>query len=220
MSGRGASCVEAGGIGRDNREADQVPRFGTYHGPDGEPAERNCRQHRDRDGSRTLPNPNPRQCYRRVRLRNRRIEHPVHGQGHVANVTNPILRLLLQAGSQHLPQARRRLLGQGVQVGVDPQHGSQRVGHVFASEGSLSREHLVEHSPECPYVGAFVDGLALGLLGSHIRSGADDHPHLRGRCRERDGGRGGDCRVRGIGLERFRQPKVQHLHRAIGFHLH
>ena len=50
-------------------------------------------------------------------------------------------------------------------------------------EGRPRREHLVEHAPECPHVGAGVDVLALHLFRAHVARRADDDAGRRDRLR-------------------------------------
>ena len=55
----------------------------------------------------------------------------------------------------------------------------EHVRHRLAVEQARAGQHLVEHDAERPDVGALVDSLALGLLGRHVRRGAEDDAELR-----------------------------------------
>ena len=85
---------------------------------------------------------------------------------------------------------------------------------VSPSKSRAPREHLVEHAAEGPDVGAAVHGVPAGLLGAHVRRGAEDHAgHRSGRGQRRGHGRVDLVRRRG-GVERLGQPEVEHLDRA------
>ena len=77
----------------------------------------------------------------------------------------------------------------------------------------------MQHDAERPDIGAAVDRLALGLLGSHVRGSAEDHAGLRRGHAE--GGRLGGPAARSafLRLRYLRESEVQHLDRAIGLDL-
>ncbi len=91
--------------------------------------------------------------------------------------------------------------------------------HVFVPERTPAGEHLVQHGAEGPDVRTLVDDLPARLLGTHVRRGAENHPGVRhrGRVIVGDVDMFGDRA--GRGFHRFRQPEVEHLHRAVTSHL-
>jgi hypothetical protein len=93
-----------------------------------------------------------------------------------------VLRLAIQAANEQPTHLGRDGRGQRSPIDIRAQHGGEHVGDRVTFEQPLAGEHLVEHDPEGPDVGAFVDRLALGLFGRHVGGGADDHAHL---CRAR-----------------------------------
>ncbi len=140
-------------------------------------------------------------------------------QPRIAHVAQPLLRILDQTLRQERPNVSRRRRWQRTQIDLARHHVGECFGDGLGAEQSLAGQHLVEHDAERPDVGALVDRLPLGLLGTHVRRGAEDHPRLRHR-----GGRDGR-RVhrlgarRGSGGERFGETEIQHLHRAVRAHL-
>ena len=60
---------------------------------------------------------------------------------------------------------------------------------VLAGERTLAGERLVEAAAERPHVGARIGGQPAGLLGTHVRRGAEQRPRAR-----RLGGQGGGVR--------------------------
>ena len=88
----------------------------------------------------------------------------------------------------------------------------ERFGDVLAFEGAFSGQHLVQHNPKRPDVGALVNGLAPGLLRGHVGRGAYDHPRRCALIGQR-GGVGVRCAGRGHGLG---EAEVEDLDRAVG----
>jgi hypothetical protein len=157
------------------------------------------------------------------RLRRARLER----QPRLADVAQPPFRVALEAAREQRHDRYRCRGRQRRPVRCAREHGSQGVADRLAAEERAARQHLVEHAPERPDVGALVHGAAARLFGRHVRGGAEDHPVRRHRRGARDGGRVGErrralpagCPRGGGGIERLRQPEIQHLHGAVGPHL-
>ena len=112
--------------------------------------------------------------------------------------------------------------GRGVEAGSRDQSTSARStaasvsGDVVALERPRARQHLVEHGAERPDVAAPIGLASLGLLGAHVRRGAEQHAALDQR-------RTGDRRARRrrrrwprrLRLHDLGQPEVEQLHRAV-----
>ena len=111
---------------------------------------------------------------------------------------------------------RRRQTGrQQRPVRLCTNDGRERVGEVVARKRARARQHLEQHRAERPDVRALVHRSAARLLGRHVGGRAENHPDLRHR------GRRERRRIRRIGtragrrVHRFREPEVEHLHRAV-----
>ena len=88
----------------------------------------------------------------------------------------------------------------------------QHIRGGVASERLRRREHLVEHTSECPDVHPLVGGFATRLFRSHVRGRAENHADLCSGSHERWRIGGVSERIRRRG---FREAEVEHLHRAI-----
>ena len=104
--------------------------------------------------------------------------------------------------------------GQRGPVGLLPHDRSEHVGDRVAGEGATAADHLEQHTPEGPDVGAAIHRASPRLFGRHVGGGADNRSH---RCRA--GGQGGGFhRVRARRARRvhhLRESKVQDLHGAV-----
>ena len=90
----------------------------------------------------------------------------------------------------------------------------ERVRQRFCSERGDAGQGFVQAASIRPDVRPFVDRVTSRLLWAHVCGGAEDDPQLRerrtGHCwRQRHAGR------RHIADHGFRQPEVEHLHRAV-----
>ena len=74
--------------------------------------------------------------------------------------------------------------GQGVQVRMSFEDPGQRLGRCPRAERHASREHLVQHAPECPDVRPLVRRFAPRLLGAHVGRSARMMPAMRAAERE------------------------------------
>ena len=79
------------------------------------------------------------------------------------------------------PYRGRRRRGESRQVDALTQHRRERVRDVLAFKRALTRQHFVEDRTERPHVAALVSRPSFHLLGTQVRGGAKDHPHLRQR---------------------------------------
>ena len=110
----------------------------------------------------------------------------------------------------------RRARRQRAPVRLAFENRGDRVRDRLAGKCAAARQHLVQHAPERPDVGPLVDRLAARLLRAHVGRGPENHPsrvpptvsrcfqpphppdlYLFPRCK-------------------FRQPKIEHLHHAVG----
>ena len=88
-------------------------------------------------------------------------------------------------GSFSRPRCRRRATIGGVVAGSAAQSGSRsqdrrdRVRHRLAWKRHTAGQHFVQHTAECPDVGALVDRLPSRLLRTHVGRRAEDGPFLR-----------------------------------------
>src|SRR5262245_59868783 len=100
-------------------------------------------------------------------------------------------------------------------VGFALEDCGERVCQRLARKGTSTAQHLVEHASERPDVGPFVDRLAARLLGTHVRSRADDQPVAR--VVDGDGRRLGDTlRALAARYLELRQSEVEHFDDAGG----
>ena len=112
--------------------------------------------------------------------------------------------------SSSVPEYRsdQRWLGGG--LAQDSRH---RLGGGLAGEGSLAREHLVQHEAEGEEVGAVVGHLAPDLLGGHVAHGADEGAGVGGGRGRAEGIEAGladrACRLRPG------ESEVEQLHAAV-----
>ncbi len=125
------------------------------------------------------------------------------------------------AATEQGPHIRRNASSKRFPVGGLRQDRRKNVADGLAREEAMARQHLEEHDPERPDVGALVDGLSSRLLRAHIRRGAEDETGLGGVARHRGGVR--ELRVHPaaavLALEGFGQTKVQNLYLAVGGYL-
>ena len=89
-----------------------------------------------------------------------------HPQCHAVVVSGPS-----QATLQQPLDAERNLIPWGLLF----QHCRQGLRHVLSLERASAREHLVQHTAERPDVAALVHACPR-LLGTHVGSGAEQHP--------------------------------------------
>jgi len=134
----------------------------------------------------------------------------------LADVAQPLPRVLRQAPSQERPHRGWRPHGQGGEVGVGLDDGGEEVGDRFPAEDRPSRQHLQQHHPEGPDVGAFVHRLAPRLLRRHVGGGSEDDTGQGGPVRERRRLRVGTSRGGpALALVGLGQAEVEQLDRAI-----
>jgi len=109
---------------------------------------------------------------------------------------------------QQQPDMRGRRQRQCVPQRLGAENGSDGVGDGVALERDAARQHLVQHTAECPDVGPLVDELSPRLFGAHVGGRAEDHAVARAADRDRR-------RMREIGARFLNgslgQPEVQHL---------
>ncbi len=142
----------------------------------------------------------------------RRVERPREREPHVADVVEPLARVLLQAAVQAQPDRVRRTGRQRVPVGLRLDHVGEHFGHVVALEGRLAGDHLVEHAAERPDVGALVD--------ARVRAPAPGSCRRRCRAARRRGclAQSSSESARDLRLpihrplDGPREPEVEHLH--------
>ena len=92
------------------------------------------------------------------------------------------------------------------------------LGDVFAAEGLLAGEHLVDHAAKRPDVGPLVDRPPARLLRTHVRRRPENHA-----CPRTDGGdrwRVDDVARRAFLAERLGEAEIQQLGDAAGHDLH
>ena len=130
------------------------------------------------------------------------------------------LAVLLEAALHDVANVRGNVGGERGPLGLFHHHRGERHRDVLGVERAPAREHFEQHAAEGPDVGALVDGLAARLLGAHVGGGAENDADARGRERQGGGVDRVDRAVRSPRVERFRQTEVEHLHGAIGPHLH
>ena len=129
-----------------------------------------------------------------------------------ADVPQPAPRVALEAARKQPPHRKGRRVRQAVKADGLLDHRGQDVRDRLAVEELLAGEHLEEHDPESPDVGAPVDGLPARLLGRHVGGRAEDQARLGARVRERgrlrEVARRARRRVAGPGLG---EAEVEHL---------
>jgi hypothetical protein len=130
------------------------------------------------------------------RLRRGRLERALEDQAHGGHVGNALFRVLLQATPE-----------------VDD--GRERVREILARKRAHARQHLEQHRAKRPDVRAFIHHSAARLLGRHVCGGAEDHARLRHRGRRQRRRVHRVCTRPGRRIHRFREPEVEHLHRAV-----
>ena len=92
----------------------------------------------------------------------------------VGDVVQPAVRILVQTPPQQLANRRRRVRRQRAPLGLAFENRRNRVRDGLARKRGASRQHLVQHAPERPDVGALVDGLTARLLRAHVGGRAED----------------------------------------------
>ena len=130
----------------------------------------------------------------------------------VADVLEPVVRVLGQTSLQQLADAGRHAIGERAPVGLPVEDRDQRVARRLAAEGRAPAQRFVEAAAERPDVGAPVHGLTSGLLGAHVGRCPDD-----GAFPRRVGARPRRLTHRRR-FERLREAEVQQLHPAVGKH--
>src|SRR5262245_59011316 len=84
------------------------------------------------------------------------------------------LWLLLQAALQKPTDTDCCCLREHPPIGSGSENCGDRIRDGPAWKRGATSQHLVEHAAEGPDVCPLVDRLAAGLLGTHVRCGADD----------------------------------------------
>ena len=110
---------------------------------------------------------------------------------------------------QERTQSSRRLGGKEAPVGRLLEDRSERIGACRAGERAPAGEHLEEHAPERPDVGASIQRLPAPLLGAHVGPGAEHS--RRARPVGRVGGRIGVVRLPRVD-EKLGEAEVEELH--------
>ena len=138
----------------------------------------------------------------------------------VGNVADALFRILLQASTEQASQHRRR---RG-EVGRFLHDRRECFGDIVTGEGTTPRHHFVQDAAERPDVRAFVGRAPARLLRRHVGGRAENHAHLSAWPAVASGKGGSRERRRILGvprprrtrrIHRFREPEVQHLHRAV-----
>ena len=97
----------------------------------------------------------------------------------LADVAKPPLHVPIETTREQATHVRGVSAGSAVQS-TSCRSTAASVSDVSSPlEGAPARQHLVQHRAKRPDVGAPIDGPALGLLGRHVRGGAENHAHLR-----------------------------------------
>ena len=86
--------------------------------------------------------------------------------------------VLLQAAPDEVLDPPGHVRGELVELGLLVDDGPEHVGDRLPVEGLAAPQHLEEHAPEGPDVGAPVHRLAPGLLGRHVPGRPQEHPGL------------------------------------------
>ena len=121
----------------------------------------------------------------------------------VADVAQAAARILLQAASEQVPDARRRRRREKLPARLRRHDRREDVRRRLSGECPAAGQHLVDDAAESPDVGPLVDRLSARLLRAHELRRAEDDARLRPF--EDEGRREGGVRV-GAGL-----PDVEHL---------
>ena len=132
-----------------------------------------------------------------------------------ADVAQTLSGIALEATRKQPPDRRRHVRRQPIERDVVFDHGGDDLGCGFAAKQLPARQHLEQHDAERPDVRAFVDRASLGLLGRHVRRGAEDQtpfgPRGRQHCRRIRVGRRGESLRR----ESFGEAEVEDFYRAV-----
>ena len=135
----------------------------------------------------------------------------------LSRIAHPPSEVPLETSTQHPPDRGRRGRRKRRQIRFMPEDPRQHVRRCLAAEQALAGEHLVEHHPERPKIGARVNRdarVARRLLRGHVGRRPQNHAHPRGGRGDR--GRLPCTRIHGRGrIERLRQPEVEHLDGAV-----
>ncbi len=129
-------------------------------------------------------------------------------EARISHMLKADARIATQAAAKQPRDISRHGRGKRVPVGVVTQHGGDDLGDRPPGKRRASGQHLVEHAPECPHVGAHVHVLALHLLGTHVARGAEDDA--------RRGDRVGRAVARRGGPRRLGEAEVDQLHPSVG----
>ena len=89
-----------------------------------------------------------------------RLERALQRQTHGADVRDALAKWLAQAQAQRLADMSRHCDRQRCPRGFLVDHVREGLGDVFATERPLPRQHLEQHAPEGPNIGAPINGLA------------------------------------------------------------
>jgi hypothetical protein len=103
------------------------------------------------------------------------------------DIAKPTARITLEASGQQVANRARRRVRQARPIDLGAKHVRQRVRRRLALEQPAIRQHLEQHDPEGPHVGALVYHGAARLLGTHVGRRAEDDPGPRVRRAQRVG---------------------------------
>jgi hypothetical protein len=118
----------------------------------------------------------------RVKRSPLRVRRLVDQSPGVADVAEPLSRILLETPSDEFAEARRH----ACEIRRVFEDGGNGFGGCVGLNQPPAGEHLVQHAAEGPDIGALVDSLSPRLLGRHVGGGSEQHAGLRDR-RRRDG---------------------------------
>ena len=136
----------------------------------------------------------------------------------VADVAEAAAGVFFEAAAEQAADADRGVGRECGEVGLALDDGGKGVDHAVATKGGAAGEHLVEDAAKGPEVRALIDGLAAGLLGTHVGGGAEDHSDFGGvevdgfPLVERDGAVG----FAGVAGDRLGEAKVEYLDDGLG----
>ena len=158
----------------------------------------------------------PHRAHRCWRGTSGRFARALQIQPRIADVAQPLTGILDEASRDQRADTFGHRGWQQRQVRLAREDQPQRFRHRIGREEALARQHLVQHHTERPDIRALVHRLAARLLRTHVGGSTRESFRLGHRgCRERR-------RHRHVGRrtarsrQRFRQPEVQNLHRAVG----